>query len=487
MKLKSIIQTVNKTRKCRSGGGLSLMGASLLWLLSLPSCGSESVELPQPESDSSECTLTLNIPQVAFGQSPWTRDATSTSPVEGDEGTLQSLYVVVFKLDEESPTGEFSQIWCGDLVGNYSNYAPDFRIASNQIYGNPKLDDTYKKISDVKLKPGKYKIYVLANVFQYREDSSKSPQDFMAALDTEEAIKNLKLKFDALLNANALPMVCMAKNVCKNESGEEFQDGIIEIKKVETTDDSTDGTGGTDGTDGTGGATEVDNVTHIYAPLSILCSKVRYTLLFDNTPETGFSKAFPQADVNFTFIEDEENPGVFEDVITNPNAVKITSLNLSTLVSPTTSTQALDLDEEEIPDEETEVDPIYYASLSQVRYPNANANDGTAGYFDIANQDQRPPYLSELEELNSWNPPTKRAWQGGAIYLPENLNESKKTTLHFLATGTGVKEEGYKIPLTLKRGTFYDVVAKVTSPAAFEVAVLIKVSPWNYHTGQVQW
>lgn len=445
----------------------------LLPLALLASCSQEeAAPVPAPVEEQG-FNLTLSIPEISFGSS-YASTRAGKDEIKDNEGNLNSLYFVIFKKDEESPGDVYKAIYCNDLFnGSYRDPEGTFSVAP-VLTG--KLTDEYQDRElninnkcDLKLGEGKYKFYLLGNVYEYWDsgDVEKSKNVFLDAIETEEDIRNLSLKFDGLLVGDNLPMICFPEKVCSDTNGTliPLDGGVFTVSYEDAT----------------------NNIKKkLYAPLSILCSKVRYTILFDNIDEK-FSWAFKDKDVHFT--ESEEVDGQMKHKITQIDAVKISNLSSSTLVSPANSTQTLDLDieDEENLEEAPEEGGIFPASLSQVVYPD-KTDEKTKYYLDIRGATNSPEYLDLLEERDTWNNPGKRAWQGGAIYIPENLVESKETTLHFFATGIELENTvDYTIRLNPKRGTFYDIVAKVTSPSAFDIAVLIKVNPWSYNSGQVTW
>lgn len=415
-----------------------LVSASVILAGSLSSCANDTDGVVTPEpSVKSKMAVTLTVPSTTFG----TR-AESSKPVDPSmgEGKVQSLYLVVFK--QNDTTGEFDS---SEVVN-----------ITSQINSGSQVTDQYPDSKcTIELYAGSYKLYVLGNILPYWNSGSSAAQasQFESYIAEEQNILDLSLSFDGTLQPDNLPMICLADNIRKDDSSDAglLENGILEI----TDEDISDGDGFT-----------------LYAPLSILAVKVRYTVLFDNTPasvenpEGGFSQAFQVADVDFT-----------GGVVNKADGVTVKNVYGETgLVAPAAAVANPKF-----------VSGTFTSYLNQTNYPSAA--EGTEEYLNTDRQTV-PDNLTALPDdaPGSWNPANQRAWQG-IVYVPENTeftsgtgDTANYTTLHFDATGTGVDDNGYDVPIkNIGRGNFYDVVARLKNSTIFSVDVFIQVNPWVYN------
>ena len=405
-----------------------LVSASVILAGSLSSCANDTDGVVTPEpSVKSKMAVTLTVPSTTFG----TR-AQSSKPVDPDmrEGEVQSLYLVVFKQNDTKDAFNATEVV--DIT--------------SQINPGSQVTDQYPDSKcTIELYAGSYKLYVLANFLSYWNTGSSAAQEtqFKDHIKNEQNILNLSLSFDGTLQPENLPMICLPNNIRKDDSSDAglLENGILEI----TDEDISDGEGYT-----------------LYAPLSILAAKVRYTVLFDNT-DGGFSQAFQVADVDFT-----------GGVVNKADGVTVKNVYGETgLVAPAATVANPKF-----------VSGTFKSYLNQTKYPSA---DGKGEYLDT-NRDIVPNNLTVLEQPRSWDSTNQRAWQG-IVYVPENTkftsgtgDTANYTTLHFAATGTGVNDNGYDVPIeNISRGNFYDVVARLKNSTIFSVDVFIQVNPWVYN------
>lgn len=440
---------------------LSYLSISLLSILFLlPSCSNEEELAPEnlETTTKKEITLSLNIPAIDFG----TRAAQFKDPIDAsqNEGNLKTLYLAVFQEDKDLG------------IYNLSSFI--------DIKSTPEIDGSISNIFDkkytLKLTEGKYKFYVFANIFDYwkiytknNKDDAAAEQDFKEAVSTERRIQNLVVAFSGKIEEGNLPMVCLANNICSNSELTENlpDDGILEITS-QMINDFISSPG------------DNNKVLHVYAPLSILCSKVRYTILFDNCKATGhesFSSAFPEANIHLTEVT--YGKGSLEGEVT------INNLYPTTAIIPLTSAPS---NPEWIPSISNKIFQTQYPALVA---PSTTEQKSTHGYLNIEEVDKSPAFLEVLDSPDGWENPHHRAWQG-LVYLPENTEltagTDMKTKIHLYVTGTGVPDDGYDIIIPkLERGTFYDIVAKLRTSNVLEVQVFIKVNPWTYQPQPEEW
>lgn len=161
-------------------------------------------------------------------------------------------------MDTEAKEGDIHSLWL--LAYNTTN--PDNNVI-RQLQSSGQLTHEYSEYR-IEFKPGKYRIYVVANLDEYIDTK-------ISTSTTEEQLKAMTLNFkaDNLPNTDdGLPMACLPAQV--------------------------------DGADTDGNITvEAGTTKTIQTDLTFLCAKVRYTILFDNS-EGGFSReAFGSSTVTF--------------------------------------------------------------------------------------------------------------------------------------------------------------------------------------------
>lgn len=277
----------------------------------------------------------------------------------------------------------------------------------------------------VSLAKGKYNIYVLANLKDYIQGFDESK------LSSEEDVKKLVLNFANFTDkgilksgengAEYLPLACKASDI---------KTGIIDENKV-----------------GDNGFEVQEGVSNeIYADLSFLCAKVRYTILFDKS-EGGFSKNFPSADIDF-------------------EAPTINNLLKETYFFTENSKTLTD----------DKIVSGVVGELNKVEYP-VNTEPKQKKYLDSTEQ----TVPENLESINNFaSGAVQKAWQG-IVYIPENLDADRMTNFHFEASGTGVDPDGYDMPaannpLIFTRAKMYDLIAKLENGPW---TVTISVEDWN--------
>ncbi|MDE5976449.1 MAG: hypothetical protein K2G69_07860, partial [Muribaculaceae bacterium] len=268
------------------------------------------------------------------------------------------------------------------------------------------LSNDYKQTT-IDLVPDTYRFYVVGNLSNY----APAGTDFFTI--SEENLKSLVLEFNAtskaLTPANGLPMVCLPNEIKKGETVVTSGEYLIEAG---------------------------DNPT-IKADLSFLCSKVRYTILFDNA-QGGISNA-------------QFGPANFLDF----DGASATSLETYTKMSG-----------DGVP-----YDPnnIHQFNLSSITL-NKVENPATWLNYGVAKEE----YTSNLATTTFSANQAKRTWQG-IVYVPENLHNSdeKKTTLYFDGKVNGEFSNPYSLVLNkartdagetrVLRSKFYDIVASAKS------------------------
>ncbi|MDE6754739.1 MAG: hypothetical protein K2J82_09040, partial [Muribaculaceae bacterium] len=297
-------------------------------------------------------------------------------------------------------------------------------------------DDT--STVNVPLLPGEYKVYLVANVHEYlgttRLFTKDTDGNYLPV--KESVLKATVLNFADKINDSSsillpghLPMVCLASDVneAKNEKFNVLDNDLKEL----------------------------------HCNLNFLCAKVRYTVLFDNTKDSGFSST---------------NGGQF----TSTDFLDIDGATISQLGNSTKFADAAAADN---------LSGTYSIPLNKVYYP-ANGTSYPAGKDEnnvVENADNK---LSNLATTDFTATQAKRAWQG-VVYLPENLNNSsdKLTTIDFdskvgsfsnpysVKLFEGANEQSDKEIVPLQRGKFYDLVLQAKSRT--ETEITFTVDDWN--------
>lgn len=387
-------------------------GAAMLALAPLASCSNEeAVSLPEfPTAPEGYSNIVLSIDGLTG-----TRADEKTAPVT--ETTIKDLWFCAFPTDD-SPTAE-------KLVVNlFGTTDADFQSP---------IPTSWDKYKSVQLKNGKYHVYVLANVNDYLT-TAISPSS------SESDITGIELKFanssdNGLVEALNAPVATQyLPMLCKN----------TEMQTSPTTQTSP-------ATTLSDGVLTVSGDIYLYANLTLLVSKVRYTILFDL--DTYSKEIYDATDVDFT-----------QTNVAN-NVRKTTKY---TAENPTAST--FYLNNVSIP-------------LDKRAYPTTDLGK----YTSITSQDTPP---ADLGTTNVWTEAAtthQRAWQG-MVYLPENAVESNsgqtlKTQFVFTPNpGANLKSGVHNFDLKLERGHFYDVVMQLTKEgqSKYDVRVYAKVKPWVY-------
>lgn len=380
----------DKGNALKSLGGLYyfLVPLMICVLLFMVSCINE-INYKQEDPSSEIKSFSLFIPK---NSNPF---STRNNGLNKTEGNINTLWVCAFPIDENSGETKVIEI-------------------SHFKESNPLKEgyDQYK----LELKEGRYNIYVLANIEKYlnsfRLNSSIG----------EEDLKSLVLNFSEVnyLQSGNLPLISFGEDICYGENKTKATEAGVPI---------------------------TDN-TIIYANLQFLCAKVRFTILFDNTP-SGFSTAFEKIDIDFN------------STIKISNIITDTPLFRSYL-------------EDETFNIETEL-------LKRVDYPVQGSE-----YFDIENKGSN--LLQDLTPLQegTGSESNQKAWQG-IVYLPENLT-ANITQLYFTAQGSevitdqyyySIKASGNSEEANIKRGNFYDIVVKIKNKTQFEDEIEFNISDWN--------
>lgn len=366
-------------------------------LLIFSSCIDE-VNIKTKEEDHLLSSLTIRIPSIKgaaqFGATRNDEFKNTRALEEAIEGKINSLWLCAYPTSDGAGEIKIQKI---DLALEDSGRS-DYQF------------DEYT----VSIKKGIYHLYLLANIEDYLSLQLIN-QDI-----SEEELKKLILNFstDKFLEKGNLPMACLSFDIKLSPNQSPAGNYGINIS---------------------------DNTT-IYADLTFLCSKVRYTILFDRD---NFSNAFSNNNIDFESSIKASNvsfqTALFKDyIIDNPRLGIYNKL-----------------------------------VLNAVKYPDSNS-----AYLDIKKSGKES--LADLEIHKHNENTNQRAWQG-IFYLPENLTteEANKTTLTFSSsTGSAELNDNYEVVLLpdnkgLERGNFYDIVSKLTKPNSTEQEISLSIQEWN--------
>lgn len=397
-------------------------------LLLSTSCTDEVNNGIIPEDSSSGVSIFIpNISGAAsFANSRSDFNSSTRAEVEvtETESTINNIYLVAFQGEEI------------------------FKVVKINKTGSS-VEGDYTEYGKVNLPKGNYRFYLLANLDSYLPEGKSSVDKITVKSEIENLILNFGNDQGLSLTGDNLPMFCLPKDIKTSidDSSKMGSDGTLEITE-----------------DGNGGK--------IYADLTFLCSKVRYTILFNNTPD-GISYKFGENYIDFA--TNEEAPHFAT------NIRQSTALELS---SEATSSSFIQ-----------KGGNLYNHSLSLGKYKYPERGDE---YGSVEDENSTPD--NDLTENFSENDNSQIAWQG-YFYIPENIttDPTEQTTLTFSGVvkspdgstidsetfanrsvyvqGSGEKEGKGNV-----RGMYYDIVSKVTSGINNDLATTVSVSNWTLHT-----
>ncbi|MCH5225156.1 MAG: hypothetical protein J1D77_04115 [Muribaculaceae bacterium] len=431
-----------------------------------------------------------------------------------EEGYMTNLYIIAVKYKEYvyDSNGDFVQ---ANDVTPHRVYAfsldpvgEDFKLSDDKNHdgqygplGSNSEELDYRSFN-VTLYPGEYRFGIVANVDLYLERATK-----ISEFTREEQLDEIVLNFSEAtpLAPPHLPMACLPTEIKYSsyskdnksfgpiQAVSDAKDYLVEIHK--------------------------DASPRIFADMKFLCSKVRYTILFDKTAN-GISKAFGTSWIRFN-VDDQNKPYA-------------TNIRRQTQLFKGHSSDVYDENLDPIIPHYDNTLPSGRWTMNIGRYfwsgpewsedpnwMNSGESHGTEEARYPLTPDSR---LDEWEGSTSeWIPMEQKVWQG-IVYLPENNGsniensgiEIPKTILNFPyhtrenslddtpevesnvpktitlfadgdqkfegTTNTGSYLQTENGAFTgLERGYFYDVVAQVTEPDVDEMQVRIFVSIIHWH------
>ena len=443
----------------------------------MTSCADEDGLNADDASDKDFTGVELVIPREGFGTRSLDVDA---------EARMSNLYLVAIQ-DEDRNGIRTSTVVIRAL---------------DPPHNNKPINDPDGDRYTVNLYPGVYRFYVLANLDLYLD---KRIQE----ITKEQELKDLKLNFrtDTRLIPSHLPMACLPKDI---EGGTKNQNGETVIRITDNT------------------------VPTITANMSFLCSKVRYTILYDNTPG-GMSEAFNIYSLRFNV---------------DPTLHTVASkLRRYTYLDPGHPTSDEDNKDPFLRTESYAAYPggeytatydLAYWNIDLDRYKFKGESADGLMPFNPNYPESAADNSLELwtDDLAAWQASRRRVWQGVA-YLPENNTQriDEHTVLAFPfvmeeyahnglpyqektdwnpsdfklitlfggntnethyggGSGSGDKYGDQSNPGSpngdgfshgLVRDYFYDVVARVKTPDRMAIDVYVKVKDWDHEGVTDSW
>ena len=390
--------------------------------------------------------ITLVLPNVKY--------AADYGATRTDEGMVSAL--------EDSREGNFNTLYVVAVKDDGKVYI------SLKTQPNAVVEEIYNQYF-ISLPVGNYKFYVVANMNRYILDNDGNNITFYEKVSKEDEIRNLILNFsyDRPLEPGFLPMACLAENIkvgpdkanavtASSNNTTYFKGDYVKIVKGEGRN------------------------RHVYADLDFLCSKVRYTILFDRAEakKTGFGD-------NDVIDVHRSSHEVY------PYATNIRKQTAIFSASGPENSN-VDFSEDFITEANSTENKLaeWPIDLGRVVY-----NPETFNFYTARNEsaEDKENIIAALKALQPWNSSNgnwttefkdKRAWQGVA-YLPENLLEDNPTLLEFPYSFNGV--EGANSPREIKldwihtdnskgikRSTVYDVYAliKTADPQGWTVDIV---------------
>lgn len=319
----------------------------------------------------------------------------------------------------------------------------------------------YRKYN-ISLSPGDYKFYVVANLNRYTFDSEGREITFPQAATSEDAIRDLIINFtyNSPLEPGFLPMACLHE---KLKVGTDITNAVVTGDNLITIEEN---------------ASKI-----ICADLNFLCSKVRYTILFDRE-KTNYGDN--TIDIH---RESSSNPPYVS------NLRESTPLNVGKREIPDISSVGDNESGNLFVTDQNNKSATWKLPLDRYVYGNFDFYDEDKGEEDIKNALEALKAWSSTD--GSWNSGDfldKRAWQGVA-YLPENLvkdAESGKTLLTVLNfpynfNGSEGVESPRKVSLDfshdegvgIMRSKSYEIYALIKEPDAADMVVNTFIEDWT--------
>lgn len=438
--------------------------------------------------------LRINIPDIeglAYNYSRAGSSEDGNPLVTPEDGIITSLWLCAFPTDSEKdpviiplehPDGEeTSPHQLNIQKSNDKNGYKKYTITDNS--GNAPLEFN-----------SSYKIYVFANLDNYLDT------DEIKTLGSAEDAENLVLSFESMTSPfeqGELPMACLASNIKEAKNSVTVPSPVTGGLYTFTTDSG-----------------------EIFADLTFLCTKVRYTIFFDNST---YSSGFGSSVIDFgTSEEASNNPHVNRIRKQTSVVYKAGDDNSFTNAGFLNSEWKVPLYKVHYPGDGNNFNVDTYPEFTGFNGTQGDTSLGNGAYNVSTATTGVASNLPKLEGSDTWedNGANKRAWQG-VVYLPENRqgstydNSGKQTTdyrtmITFRAQlyqGTGYEmskdfilyllpnKGDYTVPTRIEseqepkevypgpgiyRSTLYDVVARITKFEEQELEISCTASEWTH-------
>lgn len=364
-----------------------------LGLMALTSCSDEVSDFR--ETPDGETTVSFRIPDIE-NMKFRTRADDKTAPKTGSEGTIHTMRLFAFPKEE----------------GKGAMLNLDLTDADHRSEGN-------YRVYTISIKPGDYHFYLFANIKRYVAEEDLG--NYEGKID-ESVLNGIVLDFSSTgheLLENHLPMAAYPN---KDDMSVEDSQGWFTVNE---------------------GTNNQINVN-----LRFMCSKVRHTILFNNS-SNGISKDFHN-----NIIEFIHEGATVENV---KSQTILTALEEKGMAATSTDYLSWNLN---------------LGLENRFKYPDH------VGYpLDSADD------LFIWDDEKDWSSYGEKAWQY-VIYLPENLDDDNVTYLNHPYTISGVPVKNahiyeFKGANKLHRAQMYDLVTEVVNSDFIDQYVKLKQEDWS--------
>lgn len=423
------------------------------------SCSDESPS----KKDENFTGIILTVPPISFAG-----ESTRAEEVS-QEGWMSNLYLIAIGLNEDGTTRSFN-VYDLDTSGT-----------------NPQIGDQGTPFY-INLYPGKYKFYVLANLDRYLKRFTS-----VIGFQSEAEIDDMVLNFTPSLPIvpSHLPMACRPTGI-KDYSNQPFSEGVVTVVE--------------------------HNPIHLYADMEFLCSKIRYTILYNNV-HGGCSERFGNSSIRFIVNQSTDRPRadyIRKQTLFNLNSISDVFDRESYFLTDASGNEA-----------------SWILDLRRYEFPMKNDGSTPEENYPLRASDKLTLWDNDAD-FSRWKASHQRAWQG-VVYLPENNSKEdgiRYTELIFpyviekykgedgnyedadMSNPDNIKEKKITLfdgnvnemhygetngayntgatndyPHGLVRGWMYDVVAKVVNPDNLEMFIQVYVgqADWVYHEDTQTW
>lgn len=439
----------NMAKKHTRGFHKTVKFSSLILFLSLFSCADDLGYKPDPVNPDGDFTgITLFLPNIdgaaEFGATRTDGYANTRAYDQAREGNFNTLYITAIGEDKKAHI-----------------------FLKNQSDGI--VEEIYSKYS-ISLPAGKYKFYVVANMNRYLFNGNETTSFYEKIHneeDPEKVIRELILNFSSNrpLEPGFLPMACLTEEIKVGTSAATADRSSIDPEGYVNV--------------------PTGNDIHVYANLNYLCSKVRYTIIFDRE-KSDFAN------------------GDIIDVHRNTNSVPPMVTNLRQQTAINTGNDGGVINKAYLTDNSGNSQwPLF---LDRYIYNGKYTYMGVENNIDFYTETDNEKIKQALGSLTQWKESdgewnkngflNKRAWQG-VTYLPENLVEDDgmlATQLIFPYSFNGAEgaESPRKIQLTdfkisgsetvehgIRRAKMYDVYAVIKTPDPEQWTLTVILEDWT--------